>query len=207
MRQHTPGHTPLTRSPARPEHDAMDAGTAAVLGALAGSVATIGAALATGWAQREGARIVARSEHRRQRREPRNGAYKSFITAASQMSDQVGIFTVSYEAFPYDRIDVLFAARCEEAADRVKSTWVDVALAGPKEVTEIASRIDRLSNALVVRIAGLNQLLNPETRALTDAAYDGLKDVIAAEAEELEGNLDRLVLLAQSALDDDGSLS
>lgn len=56
-----------------------------MLGALAGSVATIGAALATGWAQREGARITARSEHRRQRLEPRTAIYKEFISHATQL--------------------------------------------------------------------------------------------------------------------------
>jgi hypothetical protein len=123
------------------------------------------------------------------------------------MRDQAGIFTVSYDAFPLEKIDALFTARCKVAADKVKETWVDVALAGPRGITESASRIEKISIALVFRIVGLYQLLDPETRALADSAYEGLRDVIAAEAEELDAELNQFVLLAQAALDDDGSLS
>jgi hypothetical protein len=63
----------------------MDAGLAAVLGALAGAVATTGAAFATGWATREQAKIAARGEHRRQRRDARHGVYKEFISTASEL--------------------------------------------------------------------------------------------------------------------------
>ncbi|MEU9625307.1 hypothetical protein AB0D89_00580 [Streptomyces luteogriseus] len=183
----------------------MDAGTAAVLGALAGSVATIGAALATGWAQREGARITARSEHRKERREPRYGAYKHFIAEASRMNDRVGIFTVAYDPFPFERIDELFAERCEEAADAVKEKWVEVALAGPKDIAETASRLERLSNALTFRVLGLHQYVSGE-RSAGEEALLGIKDRIEEEAKEFEQTLDKFIFLAQAALDDDGSL-
>ncbi|MET8403476.1 hypothetical protein [Streptomyces sp900116325] len=184
----------------------MDAGTAAVLGALAGSVATIGAALATGWAQREGARITARSEHRKERREPRYGVYKDFIAEASRMNDRVGLFTVTYDSFPFERIDVLFASRCEEAADAVKEKWIEVALAGPKEIAETASRLERLSNALIFRVLGLRQYVSGE-RVTDEEGMRRIRERIGREAEEFEQLLDKLIFLAQAALDDDGSLS
>ncbi|MGI5511134.1 hypothetical protein [Streptomyces sp. CA-106131] len=184
----------------------MDAGTAAVLGALAGSVATIGAALATGWAQREGARITARSEHRRQRREPRHGAYKAFIAEASGFRDYVGVFTVSYTVFPYDRVDVMFSGRCEELADAVREKWVDVALAGPKKLADIATSLERLSNVLVFRVVGLRRLLDSEGRTQETSTYDSIKELIAKDAEEFESELDRFISVAQATLDDDGSL-
>ncbi|MGW0987914.1 hypothetical protein ACWD46_17045 [Streptomyces sp. NPDC002486] len=173
----------------------MDAGLAAVLGALAGSVATIGAALATGWAQRESARITVRSEHRRERREPRHGVYKEFISEASRMCDEVGIFA-TYDMFPPDLVTENRAQRIEGAADSVKEKWVEVALAGPREVAEVASKIERLSNGLAFRI-----------RAYQRAASTGMMERIKLEAVEIEESLDRLVFLAQAALDDDGSLS
>ncbi|MFF7970933.1 hypothetical protein [Streptomyces sp. NPDC007905] len=183
----------------------MDAGTAAVLGALAGSVATIGAALATGWAQREGARITARSEHRKERRQPRYGAYKDFITEASRMNDRVGIFAVDYDSFPFERIDSNFTARCEEAADAVKEKWVEVALAGPKEIAETASRLERLSNAIIFRVLGLHQYTSGE-RSADQRDLLGIRSRIGEEAQEFEHTLDRFIFLAQAALDDDGSL-
>ncbi|MFE7712994.1 hypothetical protein ACFU6I_46395 [Streptomyces sp. NPDC057486] len=185
---------------------AMDAGLAAVLGALAGSVATIGAALTTGWTQREGVRITARSEHRSQRREPRNSSYKKFITEASRLRDLAAAFTVAHAEFPYETVDSVFAGRCEIATRTVQETWVDVALAGPKQVSEAAAKLERLSNALAFRILGLHRLVSDESRMLTDRALDGIKDVIAGEAEEFDRTLDVFVLLAQAALDDDGTL-
>jgi hypothetical protein len=185
----------------------MDAGLAAALGALAGSVATIGAALATGWAQREGARITARSEHRLQRREPRNASYKAFITAVSHMRDLTTIFVVSYDQFPFERVGEEFAQRCSQVADQVREAWVDVALSGPKNVTEVASSLERLSNALAFRTEGLVRLLSTQERVLSSSAYEGVKDVIAEEAQKFDDAVENFILLAQTALDDDGSLS
>ncbi|MFF3774321.1 hypothetical protein [Streptomyces sp. NPDC002232] len=184
----------------------MDAGLAAVLGALAGSVATIGAAMTTGWAQREGVRITARAEHRKERREPRHGAYRDFIAVASRMNDHVAILTVSYESFPSERIDEAFSARCEEAADAVKEKWVEVALAGPKGIAETASKLERLGNALAFRVMGLRQYLSGERTASEDTLR-GIRDRIATEAAEFEQALDQFVFRAQAALDDDGSVS
>ncbi|MFJ3922764.1 hypothetical protein [Streptomyces sp. NPDC090022] len=183
----------------------MDAGLAAVCGALAGSVATIGAAMATGWAQREGVRITARAEHRKERREPRHGAYKEFIAVTSRMNDHVAILAVAYDAFPFERINETFTARCEEAADAVKEKWVEVALAGPKEIATTASKLERLSNALTFRVLGLHQYVSGE-RTTSEEALQGIKDRIAEEAREFEETLDRFVFLAQAALDDDGSV-
>jgi hypothetical protein len=184
----------------------MDAGLAAVLGALAGSVATIGAALATGWSQREGVRIVARSEHRRQRQEPRNGAYKEFIDVASQMLDVVAAFTltIAYDDFPYWRLSESLSSRAEEGFHAVKEKWVDVALAGPKEITEAASHLERLSNALAFRIEGLRRLTDA-TEGITDSEHEAIASRIVMEANEFEDKLDAFVMLAQAALDDDGS--
>ncbi|MFK4689832.1 hypothetical protein [Streptomyces pristinaespiralis] len=184
----------------------MDAGLAAVLGALAGSMATIGAALATGWSQREGARILARSEHRRQRQEPRNGAYKDFISAASRMRDLVDLFTLTFNDgdFPYSRINAYLSSHCKEAANTIKEKWVDVALAGPKEITEAASLLERLSNALAFRVEALRRLVET-TDGPTDTSHAGIKNRITQEAIEFEENLERFMLLAQAALDDDGS--
>ncbi|MGW7548452.1 hypothetical protein ACWGKQ_46160 [Streptomyces sp. NPDC054770] len=77
----------------------MDAGLAAVLGALAGAVATTGAAFAAGWSAREQAKFAARAEHKRQRREPREKAYKAFLSEAIALRELLRI-VCSYDALP-----------------------------------------------------------------------------------------------------------
>lgn len=185
----------------------MDAGIAAVLGALAGSVATIGAALATGWAQREGARITARSEHRRERREPRFGAYKALIVEASGFRDHVGVFTEVLAIFPYGRIDEPFAERCEALADAVRERWVTVALVGPKEVAEIAALLERLSRSLVTQVVGV-WLIIDTTGSAPGAPLSGrVEEAIIKDVTEFERGLGKFISLAQETMDDDGSLN
>ncbi|WP_437093889.1 hypothetical protein [Streptomyces sp. enrichment culture] len=110
------------------------------------------------------------------------------------MSDQVGLFE-GYDMFPPELITDEKMELIENAADSVKEKWVEVALAGPKEVAELASKIERLSNALAFRARAY--------RLVPDAS---LMERIQAEAVQLEQSLDNLVFLAQAALDDDGSL-
>lgn len=194
----------LDRGSCAQKSGAMDPGTAAVLGALAGSVATIGAAYATSWSQREGARIAARSEHRRQRLEPRHSVYKEFIAEASRIRDQTGMFS-TVDMFPSHLVTEELAQRIEECADTVREKWVEVALAGPKEVSEAASRIERLSNALAFRVQGYRRLVNWDGDS-EQGDYTAIQERIGREAIELEESLDRLIFAAQTALDDDGSM-
>lgn len=181
----------------------MDAGTAAVLGALAGSTATIGAALATGWAQREGARIAARSEHRRERREPRQNTYKRFIAAASDMRSAVGIYGLDVD-LGSDAIDEHLSEEWSTLAHKVGSESLDVALAGPEQVTTAAIKIASLSSEIrgsVNLIVHLASEGTPERIRLSKHMRKKLKSEVNKFEEAVEG----FVLRAQAALDDDGS--
>ncbi|MEJ8647337.1 hypothetical protein WKI65_04460 [Streptomyces sp. MS1.AVA.3] len=179
----------------------MDAGTAAVLGALAGSIATIGAALATGWAQREGARITARSEHRRERREPRHDIYKEFISEANQLSHQTGLYlSFDVDLMPdditEDRRQLLsgVSAALDEKA-------LEAALAGPKRVTEAALETARLSHRLVGSALNFQGLTEERHQRMRDSVRKSLLAICRRYERSLEG----FVFQAQSALDDDGS--
>ncbi|MFD5518635.1 hypothetical protein [Streptomyces sp. NPDC127066] len=110
------------------------------------------------------------------------------------MCDEVALFT-TIDMFPPGLITEDRAQRIEAAADSIKEKWVEVALAGPREIAETASKIERRSNALAFR-----------ARAYQRTATAGLMQRIQQEATEIEDFLDRLVFLAQAALDDDGSL-
>ncbi|MFC8173085.1 hypothetical protein [Streptomyces sp. NPDC057325] len=179
----------------------MDAGLAAVLGALAGSVATIGAAFATGWAQREGARITARSEHRRQRREPRYAAYRELIAAGSVMRGHIALSGLDEETLLGElNVEEYRNLLLEDARD-LKEKATNVALAGPRKVTGVAINIDRLSWELAVILTSIHKLNTPEGQAMRQRVERHAERV----ASDLVRHLENFVLSAQAALDDDGS--
>ncbi|MFF7893888.1 hypothetical protein ACFZDI_18715 [Streptomyces sp. NPDC007907] len=185
----------------------MDAGLAAVLGALAGSVATIGAALATGWAQREGARIAARSEHRRERREPRHSLYRELLGAATAFEKMVG----HYEFFDIEVPEDLLL-RDEDIPDflqkqvAVEKLAVEVALAGPKNVGEVALSLAKLSDELFKYAVALSAVL-AERQETEQRTWQFTTQKVTSASKRYSRTLSQFVSLAQAALDDDGSLS
>ncbi|MFF1275144.1 hypothetical protein ACFVZC_17280 [Streptomyces marokkonensis] len=181
----------------------MDAGLAAVLGALAGSVATIGAALATGWAQREGARITARSEHRRQRLEPRTAIYREYLKHATDLRAAVHHFS-NVEALQIDQIDDDTARRIYTSVENLRAAWPDVALAGPDSIFEAAAGIygSSLSVALAVREA---RNYGRDGRMVNEGRELAIRTGVARHSKELWEGIDKFVMVAQEALDDDGS--
>ncbi|WP_217549584.1 hypothetical protein [Streptomyces sp. GbtcB6] len=182
----------------------MDAGTAAVLGALAGSLATIGAALATGWAQREGARIAARAEHRRERREPRLAAYKEFISVASEFREQSTFLAVS--DFILEELDEARADSLFQASRAIKNSALEASLAGPQRVSKEVIKIQRLSGELSSNASLLKHTMdNPET--VNQRLQRRFLKQTVTTARELNRAIDNFVLRAQAALDDDGSAS
>jgi hypothetical protein len=184
----------------------MDAGLAAVLGALAGSVATIGAALATGWAQREGARITARSEHRRQRLEPRTAIYKEFVSHANAMHATASRFIVDPEALDLDEIDEKLLRQITSAAKGIENAWADVALAGPESVAACAGEI--YANSIRMTIA-LNEVSKRNSGRIEPNSGRELAARVAVSdsAHRLWEKIDEFAPLARKALDDDGSLN
>ncbi|MCX4687228.1 hypothetical protein OG401_23470 [Kitasatospora purpeofusca] len=183
----------------------MDAGLAAVCGALAGSVATIGAAFATGRAQREGARIGARVEHRKERRMPRQEAYKRLMSAASEIRS-IRKSPVPGESEPQ---------RAYQANKDVKLAWEDIALLGPDDVSRAASELRDLAFALYTLIWALYGTPNvehervlygtansPEDRQRMRQGYRESLDVLEGKIADA---IEEFAEAARTALDDDGS--
>ncbi|MFI9252473.1 hypothetical protein [Streptomyces sp. NPDC053069] len=179
----------------------MDAGIAAVLGALAGSVATIGAAMATGWAQREGARIAARSEHQRQRREPRHLVYKEFISKAELVRHRASIYSSLDDGLTPDYVTEQQVNELFEAATEIKAAATEAALVGPKKVTAAALAIAHLGSDLAAYAAIFRDLTEPQHQQIGKRSHRKLVRV----AKEYQNSLDNFILRAQGALDDDGS--
>lgn len=161
----------------------MDAGLAAVCGALAGSLGTIGAALASGRAQRAGVEIAARADHRKSRREPREAVYKKFIASV------VVLFDWEYYDDEPNQDDEL-----HQLLLVIRDAWSDVALAGPTKITAPSERVVDACVAFrrAVRERAGNDFRTPRTW-------------VSNARDEISAQLALFVDAAQIALDDDGS--
>ncbi|WP_157877173.1 hypothetical protein [Streptomyces odonnellii] len=184
----------------------MDAGLAAVCGALAGALATIGAALTAGRAQREAARIAARAEHQRQRRQPREGAYREFIAATEALRKAIG----QRDLGPYkvSTFTSAYVYECRTHAASVASLWLDIALAGPKAASAAAAEVARTANVISSLCAELEAIredheANPSRKPPPEA--DALLAGFELTVQPMEQSLSKFIGTARDALDDNGS--
>ncbi|MFF4907201.1 hypothetical protein ACFY2T_20280 [Streptomyces sp. NPDC001260] len=188
----------------------MDAGLAAVLGALAGAVATTGAALATGWSAREQAKIAARAEHRRQRRDARQVVYEEFISAALAHENHAGRIFVApvpedaagldlvVRGCGYSNWDAISTESHGHHINLLKFS-TRVQLAGPKEITRAAMQVNEHSGRVMSSFLEIPAgLLGAEP--LPDRFRKGLSRWL-----ELEDAISNFTEVARLALDDDGT--
>ncbi|GHJ27131.1 hypothetical protein TPA0910_15640 [Streptomyces hygroscopicus subsp. sporocinereus] len=179
----------------------MDAGLAAVLGALAGSTATLGTAICTRWYQRQTARLAARAEHQRQRREPRHDIYRDFISYASNLRDQLDTFK-DFDLSP-DSVTDETVQRCNDTFKALQGKWIEVGLVGPEGVAVVGKEIEELARFSALAVGRLQWFRDNgyEPRMLTEQSN------IEENFGKLVEVLDNFISLARTALDDDGSLS
>ncbi|MGW8884743.1 hypothetical protein [Streptomyces sp. NPDC055749] len=179
----------------------MDAGLAAVLGALAGATGAVGAGLVTGVSQWKTAKFGARAEHTRQRREFRQASYRKFIEAHWSFAEIVDSFY--FEQYPTPEIfTIQTAERLEESWKGLQAAFLDVALAGPKEVAHAA---EEQNSAVRVTAKRFHEI------ALCYTGADGYeRDAIPGFFQSLQGITTELGIrdfldVAPIALDNDGS--
>lgn len=170
-------------------------------GALAGSVATIGAALATGWSQREGARIAARSAYAKEQRQPRHDAYRSLMQNATSAAD------TSCEG-----VDGETMLLVSEKLYAVEEAWLEISLLGPPAVFRQASQVRRGCAQLVhaVNSAAATGALPGADVETTDpntayAHYVARLAEVDQLAMELAIMIDTFAEAAQEAIVNDGS--
>lgn len=177
-------------------------------GALAGAVATTGAAFAAGWWQRENSRLAVRAEHRKQRREPRQEIYRSFISLASELRDlaRSGEFLGDYSIDGQGRnfFTPSLAEEIATKAQEVRQAWVDISLAGPKEIAEIASGMRMDAQKLSHHAELLSDIYNAGAEG-----YDGRVKKHMTQfqrtARRLNDSIGELLSRAREVLDDDGA--
>ncbi|MFF1845241.1 hypothetical protein ACFVW9_26530 [Streptomyces sp. NPDC058217] len=202
----------------------MDAGLAAIGGAIVGTFATLGASLAAGWFQREGVRITARSEHRKQRHSAQESAYREFIKAATetiallqdvhlptQTTRGGGDELVAIVSPRFDLSTVFtndFFEELELRESQATSAWIEVSLAGPSSVAEKGKKlIESIQQASMMTgfvAAVIDESSNSEDeRARREdparAFNDFKRDVYMADT-----HLSSFTSVARDWLDDDG---
>lgn len=190
----------------------MDAGLAAVCGALAGAVATTGAAFATGWWQRENVLIAARAEHRRQRREPRSDVYKTFVAAVVETRDAAGAGPmgdgITISQFGPERFTRDYATQINERVNRVREAWLNVAISGPDDLAALATSMDdkcaglAFTSALLVSSA---ERLTEDQPTSESFEYHSRK--FSEDAHNLTPLLTQFMARAREVLDEDGTVS
>ncbi|WP_189588949.1 hypothetical protein [Streptomyces massasporeus] len=191
----------------------MDAGLAAVLGALAGAVATTGAAFATGWSAREQAKIAARAEHRRQRRDARQAVYEEFIDAARTHAAHATHLSIGPMPQNEEEFRQLVREGGNQETDslimesytlhgKIEKILTRVQLAGgPADIGAAAKSVCNSSFAVMGSMAALpSERRFPGREALAEVLRE-----IHERQMRLDEVIDRFVEAASVALDDDGT--
>jgi hypothetical protein len=192
----------------------MDAGLAAVLGALAGAVATTGAAFATGWSAREQAKITARAEHLLQRRDARQAVYQEFIAAAQAHEDltKVLLLPTPEDFADVERLRLLpqgmdletLASESKALHRNLRQIATRVQLAGPKEVSNAVESVVKSSNEVVGSLGVMPlpaDVLGGQTLwTLSEKWREGCTRFV-----NFSSAIDELIEIARLALDDDGT--
>jgi hypothetical protein len=178
----------------------MDAGLAAVLGALAGSVGTVAAAVA----QRETVRITARAQQRNERRQPRHDAYKAFAMAVTEVRKRVS----------FNEYTDTTEREEEEFRDKLYERWIDLSLMGPESVINAGAML-RDEALKVVFLMGETRHLGRRFLAVDEndeEAHEAASDTYSASidllweiARDLTDIISEFSLVSQAALDDDGT--
>ncbi|MEU2901116.1 hypothetical protein ACWC4E_33925 [Streptomyces sp. NPDC001273] len=168
----------------------MDAGLAAVLGAMAGSLGAIGAAFATRSGMRQQSLINARAEHQRHRRESRQAAYEAFAVAA----DAVDSFYYAQirESDNLSNFDMQTALEVRRALELAR---LRVTLAGPASLADI-------SQDVWLQLANLQHVAIHLSRS---GGTQRERQSFTTALNDLRGKISKYMSSAQSALDQDGT--
>ncbi|MGX1090978.1 hypothetical protein RKD47_001659 [Streptomyces albogriseolus] len=112
----------------------MDAGVAALLGAVAGALGAIGAGWISAWGTREQAKTQARADITRWHLQERQRVYTDFLRAAVATGANLSGLTAVFSGFDVDAAEEKLQA-CREQIPELTSTCTLVVLQGPQDVT------------------------------------------------------------------------
>ncbi|WP_143074789.1 hypothetical protein [Streptomyces mangrovisoli] len=163
----------------------MDAGVAAVLGAVTGSISGVIGSITAGRAQREGVRMTVRSEHAKERHQPRRDAYKAFLQVLLDLEARLTMDAYE-DSTPEEE---------KQLRSELDARWIDVVLAGPEAVTVVGYVVRNAVDDVFAHMAECRQLMQ---RAIEDYADE---DEEEAARQEYEDSLNRLHEFTQLLVD------
>ncbi|WP_159104204.1 hypothetical protein [Streptomyces sp. CdTB01] len=177
---------------------------ATLLGTVAGALATLGAAIASGRFQRESAQIAARAQLHSDRRQPRHDAYKSVLETATKVSDRV-------DQDSYDDTTAEEENALKEAIASVD--WVGLSLLGPEPIIATGAELRGLCLRVTscmwrTRVLGQRHIRAHEEDGDIDTAeraYSAAVDEIYELGRLLAESIKAFSVSASAVLNDDGT--
>ncbi|WP_150237022.1 hypothetical protein [Streptomyces albofaciens] len=180
----------------------MDAGVAAILGAVVGAGGTAAAAAVTGFFARSQTKLQLasqernldrqiRADHVSQLREPRRQAYGEFVAEASEQLEQLSKAAAALSHEPPRREEAMAALA---SFDRVGDlTYTQVLMAGPEDVAYMAAELTaEIARAV---LAGGHWLLGDEGIASPDEPSPQEQMLVAINAAKQAMRTFRLLAL------------
>ncbi|MEU6577120.1 hypothetical protein [Streptomyces sp. NPDC046805] len=183
----------------------MVAVIAALVGTLLGSLTTIGAAIVSGWAQREGVRISTRAEHLKEKHQPRRQAYRAFIEVTTDLKER-------FRSLPH--YDHPPRSERESLRREINARWVDLSLLGPASVIAGASHVRNIALDIVrqIEITAHEEFVflrvdedDEQRHEAAQYRYEGFMGELLDTVRLLGNAVDEFALIASAALDDDGT--
>ncbi|MEU6509266.1 hypothetical protein [Streptomyces sp. NPDC046942] len=185
-----------------------EAGSHVMGSELAVATITSFTAIASSWlgarSGRLNAEIAVRAEHRNQRRDPREAAYREFLTAASRLRDSLASVTM-VRPVERDRFTQEFVEAHPVMAASVKAAWLEVALAGPKSVRDAATEFEASSRGAAIMATMIRHGFDTAAVDADMTRVDMIRDFVA-EVDKLNSALGKFIELAQISLEDDGTI-
>lgn len=172
-----------------------------MLGAVAGAIGAVGGAWTTSRAQWKSARLAARAEHRRQRRDPRSQVYSEFLSVANQFTDAwVGVANMSAMT-DEKRVEI------RSAFLAFKNVGPAVALSGPEEVSVLAESIRNQAARLteMSRALWAGHVVVKVEDAVVEPWILEIQSNFLNDLNEYASEVAKFTKVARATLDDDGS--
>lgn len=177
---------------------------ATLLGTVVGALATLGAAIASGRFQREGAHIAARAQYQNERRKPRHDVYKVVLETAMKVRDRIN-------QSGYEDTTAAEESALSEAIANVE--WVELSLLGPEPVIAAGADLRDLclrtcDQMWRVRVLGQRHIRANEEDGDIETAereYSASVDYIYELGTLLAASINEFSVHASAALNDDGT--
>jgi hypothetical protein len=181
----------------------MDAGVAALLGAVAGALGAIGAGWISAWGTREQAKTQARADITRWHLQERQRVYTDFMRAAVATGANLTGITTVFRGSDADTADERLQA-CKEQIPELTSTCTLVVLQGPQDVAakaimfcntidELLELGDQWKNAIIAS--------DQEKIDIVSMEYNNVRDAVNRYANEFADAANAVLVKEEASIE------